>query len=684
MGSADRGRVAGLLWPERSDHEARRNLRQMLHRFEELGELLLSVDPLELRPDTSVDALYVAELGRDNRWDEVVSSLRGEESEFLKGVELADNPELTEWVWVQRERFASLERRALSHEVERWREIGKWDAALSLARRLCNLEPVSEPVYRSLAELHLMCGDKGNAILGLRRLEQNLRTLLDIEPSEETRGLMSRIGSPRLVSGSVEIPQGGVLPLVGREEAWAELEEAWADMQTVIVLGPGGIGKSRLLRDFSATKGLVFRSFAHPGDRKLAYATFSRNLSRILNEIDLHRLEPWVLAELGRLIPGLQVVPPILDGELGETRLMEAIARTLILLAERVVALVNDDLHNWDPVSYRVGAMIAARSSSMALPLRSLNSANPEVMPPESLDYLTDLEKDGLLRIIRLHPLSLREVTVLLTASGLDSREAEEAFRLSGGLPGDLAEWITARRSSGPESVRMLGVQALVKRRFGQLSHNARAVLDVLALNGEDTELEVVSRVLELPLIQVLAGFNELEEKGVLVAPDFVHDQVGPLTVASLGRHKLRALRMRLAVVLSELPGSEEKAAWYWLASGETAKAYPLFSAAARRAMEGYAEQSALELYFRAMWTAPDPAAWAFAALGAEEVAERDLRTELLAQLEGAMDALPLATMHEVRLRGAKAAMQWGDMPGRGRCFGNFVRAWPARKGMGF
>ncbi|MFC6668551.1 hypothetical protein ACFP9V_26160 [Deinococcus radiopugnans] len=60
------------------------------------------------------------------------------------------------------------------------------------------------------------------------------------------------------------------------------MEAAWAAGQTILLLGPAGVGKTRLMQEFLAAKGTYLPLEARPGDATVPYAATIRMLRRVL------------------------------------------------------------------------------------------------------------------------------------------------------------------------------------------------------------------------------------------------------------------------------------------------------------------------------------------------------------------------------------------------------------------
>ena len=81
----------------------------------------------------------------------------------------------------------------------------------------------------------------------------------------------------------------------------------------VTIVGPGGMGKTRLVTDFVATRGAVVTVSAHPGDALAPYSLLARLVRALVGRVD-GAIAPGLRGELARLLPELGEAQPLRDG----------------------------------------------------------------------------------------------------------------------------------------------------------------------------------------------------------------------------------------------------------------------------------------------------------------------------------------------------------------------------------
>src|SRR5262249_61629602 len=112
--------------------------------------------------------------------------------ELLEGLALQEAP-FEEWLLAERERLRELALEALAKLLRHRRAAGATEAAVQTALRLLVLDPLQEPVHRTLMRLYSQMGRRAAALrqyqICVAALQRELRT----EPEDETRALYQQV-----------------------------------------------------------------------------------------------------------------------------------------------------------------------------------------------------------------------------------------------------------------------------------------------------------------------------------------------------------------------------------------------------------------------------------------------------------------------------------------------------------
>ena len=268
-----RDALATLLWPDAGQGQARAALGRHLSELRKLigkehvqtdretvglsdaiwldiGSFRQLVAAFDGQHPTSPDSLT-----------EAVSLYRGD---FMTGFTLSACPDFDEWQFFQseglRQEFAS----ALTQLVAVLRNRGDYPVALMHARRHLALDALDEATQRQVMELYALTGQQAAALRQYKLCLEILADELGVPASAETTALVERIrtgeygreieeqGHKGVTVGTPIYPPHNlpaqIISFIGREIELAEvahlLDEDTARLVTIV--GPGGIGKTRL------------------------------------------------------------------------------------------------------------------------------------------------------------------------------------------------------------------------------------------------------------------------------------------------------------------------------------------------------------------------------------------------------------------------------------------------------
>jgi len=266
-----RATLAALLWPELSAELALRNLSQSLVRLREAlsepadGALLqITRQTIAWRAAAAVDVAAFLRLATSGALADLEQAAALYRGELLAGFSLAGCDAFEEWLLLTRERLQGQALAAIERLAELYAAAGRHADAAGAARRQLALDPWREPAYRQLMRALAAGGDRAAALAAYERCRQLLLAELGVEPdqlttmlAEQVRQAQTTASPPRRPAFTVPAP---LTPLLGREEELAALDVLLrGHVPLVTVVGPGGVGKTRLAL---AAAGVLRHAFA--------------------------------------------------------------------------------------------------------------------------------------------------------------------------------------------------------------------------------------------------------------------------------------------------------------------------------------------------------------------------------------------------------------------------------------
>ncbi|MDQ4076341.1 MAG: tetratricopeptide repeat protein, partial [Chloroflexota bacterium] len=286
-----RDALATLLWPESDRRRARGNLRRTLYQLNKaLGDEVLqaTAETVELNPladvwlDVEAFQEHVTECLPDDHptstllqpcLDYLTEAAQLYSDDFLAGFTLPDCPEFDEWQFFEREGLRRTLGTVLVQLVHVHQTRGEWEVAIDQARRWLTLDPLHEPAHRQLMRLYALAGQQAAALRQYNECVRLLDEELGVAPEAETRELYEAVrakqlptvvrATPEPVARRATIPQSvpqtssskglhrlpqRLTSFVGREKELAEIAKRLnnRDCRLLTLVGPGGIGKTRL------------------------------------------------------------------------------------------------------------------------------------------------------------------------------------------------------------------------------------------------------------------------------------------------------------------------------------------------------------------------------------------------------------------------------------------------------
>jgi len=253
-----RDELAHLFWPDRDNATARRNLRWLLHSLQEsgpFGGLEIERERVRLNLQTDLGAFERALTDRD--WTEAIALYRGQ---FLEGMDGAEVGPFSQWLQSVRTRTADGFRNAVLKWIgEQPEDHGQHEV---LAQRLLLQDPFDERALAIALQALIATGQLDVAQRRYREFAQRLLDEMGLEPGPELRALAHR-WSVAASAHPARRRDPEVAPFhdsfVGRMAELAKLMALLEDAgsRLITILGPGGVGKSRLVAELAARRGAL-------------------------------------------------------------------------------------------------------------------------------------------------------------------------------------------------------------------------------------------------------------------------------------------------------------------------------------------------------------------------------------------------------------------------------------------
>jgi predicted ATPase/DNA-binding SARP family transcriptional activator/Tfp pilus assembly protein PilF len=257
-----REQLVDLFWGDKPESRGRANLSWVLNRIATLlpGCLQANRHDVQFQRASShwLDIDAFAQLETRRNPDSLTSAVALYRGEFLEGLSLDGCAEFELWLVGERERWRQRTVQALETLSTHHSQRGEWEEGLHFARRLLALEPWREETHRQVMRLLARSGQRSAALAQYESCRRVLADELGIEPLPETRALYERIQT----ATQARKPNLPTQPtrFVGREEDLAQIASMLnnPECRLLTILGPGGVGKTRLALQATADQTQAF------------------------------------------------------------------------------------------------------------------------------------------------------------------------------------------------------------------------------------------------------------------------------------------------------------------------------------------------------------------------------------------------------------------------------------------
>ena len=358
---------------------------------------------------------------------------------------------------------------------------------------------------------------------------------------------------------------------VGREVEYNQLRDAVENVHlgkgsSWLIGGESGVGKSRLIneiRTLALVKGALVLDGQAVVEGGLSYQMWLNPLRRLALSMDLGDDHASVLKQvipnigklLGRDIPSA----PVLDGQVGQQRLIDTIGE-MFLQYDRPIVLFLEDLQ-WANESLEVVKELITQLENEPVLLIGTFRSDERPTLPEELEGMNRIQLD------RLDNQQIADLSVsILGEGGRDKEIVELLNRETEGNVFFLVEVIRALAEQAgqlsniqtmtlPLQVFAQGISRVVERRLSQVPQDAQTLLQTAAVAGRQIDLMLLSKLAND--IDIDGWLTNCVNAAVLEGIDgqwrFAHEKLREGIIGSLPEKTLKSNYQRIADTLIDV-----------------------------------------------------------------------------------------------------------------------------------
>ncbi len=415
---------------------------------------------------------------------------------------------------------------ATEYRIEADLELGHHNELVGELEALCRDHPLRERLWELLMLALYRAGRQAEALRAYTEIRDRLVDELGVDPGSSLRELETRVldHDPSLVAEQWPAPHStalqsvpGNLPeplsrFLGRDAELEQVDEAIASNRLVTLIGPGGVGKTRMAIEAAAH----FRE-QHPGGTWLI---------ELAGVADPEGVAPAAAGTLGALRPALSDAEP--SGSTAELIARHLAGRSLVVVLDNCEHVIDEAASLADTLIGKVPGLrlVATSREPLGVPGEILIPI-AGLAPPAAVELFVDRARavqpgfegdgpaeaiiDGICRRLDGLPLAIELAAARLRALPLST--------LAERLDDRFALLTRGARTALP---RQQTLRAVVDWSYDLLFDDERRLFTRLSVFVGGCELEAIEVVCadpEVPLADVLDVMSRLVDKSLVTAP---------------------------------------------------------------------------------------------------------------------------------------------------------------------
>ncbi|HEX5438386.1 MAG TPA: BTAD domain-containing putative transcriptional regulator [Gemmatimonadaceae bacterium] len=306
-----RDALVALFWPESTESQARRALRQALHHLRHaLGPSVITNrgdSDIRLAPGSLwCDVVAFRQAMETGKLEAALELYRGEllEAFSIAGISV----QLERWLEEERGALRTMATAAACSLAERAASDGQLPLATQWARRALTLSGDDESALRRLIDLLDRSGDRAGALRAAEEFGRRMRTELGVEPAPETAALIAEIRTrTEICAPAASRPGHELRAMRGEQAGGSEPPEAPASppSATSTPSVPGMVLERRRARSWFRRPRLVAAAIALVVLAGAAMRRATRHPDHVIAVGSIENLGSTEAASVARLLPSL-------------------------------------------------------------------------------------------------------------------------------------------------------------------------------------------------------------------------------------------------------------------------------------------------------------------------------------------------------------------------------------------
>lgn len=539
--TVSRDEVAGLLWPDMNEKNAKKNLRNTIYQANKLlGEdYICSPNKGLLMLNETLPISSDVELFKE----QPLENLSLYQDHFLKGFFLKDSEEFDLWTIKMRNFFEKKFVNECYRKVTQDIEMQQYNEVQKNLQHLISIDEYDERNYQLLMNYYQAIERHEKVIEVYYQLADILNTELGIGPSQETRAIFEN--SVTIVKKDAQVVGNRFKTrFFGRLEEIKQLETNFncfyngEKCYSILVKGEAGSGKTSLVNrvlDNIHARFHVLETQCYEVEISYDLRPWRKIFSQISHLFDeFHLSEPaYWQATIHRFFPTMDEfidgdptfeAEKYIDLNILSQVLIEAIRK---ISESKKLVIVIEDVQWLDEMSFRLltSALLHLKNNEAMFVFTLRDETNVKVD-----NFSTTVNAYDLLTEIKVFPLTFDETKLFCDYQLANQKVSEamilELYTLTEGNFFFLIEYINMIRNNSKIDIMNLRMQDALRNRFIHLSAEETKIVEVVSFFYDYVSVQLLAEIMNIPAFDLAQSIERLVNSGILVE-NMISDEVG-------------------------------------------------------------------------------------------------------------------------------------------------------------
>ncbi|MGX4686618.1 AAA family ATPase [Vagococcus sp. JNUCC 83] len=570
--TVSRDELSGLLWPDKSDKNAKKNLRNAIYQANKSLDMELIISPNKSLLMLNDSINLTSDVEQFTQDPETYYYLY--KGEFLKGFYLKDCEGFDFWVVRMKSFFEKKFVETVHRRIEKDIAEGVNEHVEEAIEQLMFIDEFNEINYQYLMTFYQQQGRDNKVVDVYHKLSNLLKSELGVTPNKQTKSIYE-VSLDRIVSENTTQNQRFSSLFYGRSEELQQLSVNFAAFksgqpyQSFVVRGEAGIGKSALINraiDSVSSDFKIIETQCYQAEEKHLLRPWKKiidQLSDVIEEQDVIDPEVWQKV-IRKVFPNF--TQPFLDViSHGETEpykekmlsdlMIEAINK---LSQQQQLIFLFDDIQWMDESSLELLTTVMLHCHTNAMFLISARSV--ERYPLDK--FINTLKQSGKLSVINLEPFSYEEtdgfIRKKLPQFEVTTTIVDNVYQHTEGNLFFLIEYVSLLNSNTNLNTMTVKMKDALRNRFLYLTEEEQELVSIISYFYDYALIDSLVFLINKSSYDIVAMIENLVSKNILVekavgdkiATSFTHVKLREFVYMNQSLAKKRVLHHKIAEFL--------------------------------------------------------------------------------------------------------------------------------------